>query len=166
MDEEQAPKDTRMRGEDLQSGDEQGDFELMLSQFRKGIEENIDEGDAQAHYDLGVAFKEMGLLDEAISEFQKALRRDDTRLRSSEALGQCFFEKGQFQVAATVMRRAVEVDPSTDQEKIGLLYWLGRCEEEQEKSEDALGYYQRVFAVDIEFSDVGQRVDAIAKAGS
>ena len=158
-------KDSRMIGVDEQSGDEQRDFDDMLSQFKKGIEANIDEADAPAHYDLGVAFKEMGLLDEAIGEFQKSLRSLETRLRSAEALGQCFFEKGQFQVAATVMRRAVDADAAGEQEKIGLLYWLGRCEEEQSKAAEALGYYQRVFAVDINFQDVGDRVSTLAKAG-
>ena len=165
LDDEPELKDTRMVGEDLQTGDEQGDFANMLSQFKRGIEESIDDADGQAHYDLGVAFKEMGLLDEAIGEFQKAHRGEDMRLQSSEALGNCFFEKGQFQVAATVLRRAVDADGGSDQEKIGLLYLLGRCDEEQSKSADALGYYQRVFAVDINFQDVGQRVDALAKAG-
>ena len=165
MDDEPELKDSRMKAEDQQTGDEQGDFDQMLSQFKKGLEENIDEADSQAHYDLGVAFKEMGLLDEAIGEFQKSLRSDDTRLRSSEALGNCFFEKGQFQVAATVMRRAVDADPGSEQEKVGLLYWMGRCEEEQSRAAEALSYYQRVFAVDINFQDVGQRVDALAKAG-
>ncbi len=159
-------KSTRMVGRDEQSGDEQRDFSLMLSQFKKGIEENIDEADAQAHYDLGIAFKEMGLLDEAISEFQKTVQAEDMRLRAAEALGSCFYEKGQLQVAATIMRRAVEVDRSGDEAKIGLLYWLGRCEEEQSKTVDALVYYQRVFAVDIHFQDVSNRVSALSKAGS
>ena len=165
LDDEPELKDSRMVGEDMQTGDEQGDFANMLAQFKKGIEESIDDADAQAHYDLGVAFKEMGLLDEAIAEFQKALRGEDLRLQSSEALGNCFFEKGQFQVAATVLRRAVDANGGSDQDKVGLLYLLGRCDEEQSKSADALGYYQRVFAVDINFQDVGQRVDALAKAG-
>ncbi len=158
-------KSTRMVGKDEQSGEEQRDFAVMLSQFKKGIEENIDEADADAHYDLGVAFKEMGLLEEAISEFQKALRAEDTRLRTAEALGMCFYEKGQFQVAATVMRRSVDVDESGEEAKIGLLYWLGRCEEEQSKTAGALVYYQRVVAVDIDFQDVRDRVSALLKAG-
>jgi tetratricopeptide (TPR) repeat protein len=157
-------KSTRMVGKDDRTDNEQRDFNVMLSQFRKGIEENIDEADSQAHYDLGVAFKEMGLLDEAISEFQKALRSEDTRLRAAEALGLCFYEKGQLQVAATVMRRAVDTDRSGDDAKIGLLYWLGRCEEEHSKTADALAYYQRAFAVDINFKDVSERVSALTKA--
>ena len=157
-------KSARMIGKEERLGDEQRDFQVMLSQFKKGIEENIDEADAEAHYDLGVAFKEMGLLEEAIGEFQKALRSDDTRLQAAEALGLCFYERGQLQVAATVMRRAVDTDPAGDDAKIGLLYWLGRCDEEQSKGAAALAYYERVFALDIKFQDVGERVDALSKA--
>src|SRR6266704_3419500 len=59
-------RDTRMKVADEEpTGDEERDFQEMLARFKQGIEENIDEGDFQSHYDLGVAFKEMGLLDEA-----------------------------------------------------------------------------------------------------
>jgi tetratricopeptide (TPR) repeat protein len=166
LEDELAPKDTRLRVQDEEpTGDEQRDFSEMLAQFKKGIEASLGAEDVQAHYDLGVAFKEMGLLDEAIAEFQKALRGSEGRLRTSEALGTCFFEKGQYHVAATVLRRAVESDPGGDEDKIGLLYWLGRCEEELGHPSEALGYYQRVFAVDIRFQDVGERVKTLAQAG-
>ncbi len=164
--EDELAMDTRMRVEDEEpTGDEERDFAEMLSQFKRGIEANIAEEDWQAHYDLGVAFKEMGLLDEAIAEFQKALRSAAGRLRTAEALGTCFFDKGQFSVAATVMRRAIETDPSGDEAKIGLLYWLGRCGEEMGKHADAIACYQRVFALDIRFQDVAERVKRLSGAG-
>jgi len=167
MGDEEQEKDTRMRvQEEEPSGDEQQDFDEMLQQFKRGIEENLDDDDTQAHYDLGVAFKEMGLVDEAIGEFQKSLRGLDTRLQSAEMLGLCFFDKGQFEVASTVLRRAVDGDPGSEQEKVGLLYWLGRCEEEKSHPAEALVHYQRVFAVDISFKDVGRRVDTLVKATS
>jgi tetratricopeptide (TPR) repeat protein len=145
------------------TGDEERDFEIMLSEFKKGIDANIELEDTQAHYDLGVAFKEMGLLDEAISEFQKALRGTQSRLRTAEALGLCFFDKRQFAVAGTVLRRAVDSEPGGDDEKIGLLYWLGRCEEEQGRNSQALSYYQRIFSIDIGFQDVRERVKSLAQ---
>jgi tetratricopeptide (TPR) repeat protein len=148
LDEEEA-RDTRMRiREEAPTGDEERDFQEMLAQFKKGIEANVALEDTQAHYDLGIAFKEMGLLDEAISELQKALRGAEGRLKTAEALGLCFFERGQFAVAATVVRRAIETEPGGDDEKIGLLYWLGRCEENQGKKSGALGYYQRILSVE------------------
>ncbi|MDH3290784.1 MAG: tetratricopeptide repeat protein [Gemmatimonadota bacterium] len=165
-DEELSLRDTRMRIEEEEpSGDEQRDFEEMLSEFKRGIEVNLAEEDWQAHYDLGVAFKEMGLLDEAITEFQRALRAPEGKLQTAEALGLCFFENGQFSVAATVLRRAVESEVGGDEEKIGCLYWLGRAEEELQRPAEALQQYQRVYSVDIGFQDVTRRVKELVKAG-
>ena len=158
--EEAAPRDTRMRIDrrEPQDTDEQREFHEILEQFKRGIEENLESDDYQAHYDLGVAFKEMGLLDEAIAEFQKALRAPDGRLRTSEALGQAFFEKGQFAVAESVLRRAIDGVAEGDEAKIGLLYWLGRSLEAQGRGGDAIASYERAMAVDIRFMDLGERI--------
>ena len=157
---EGGPRDTRMRVDrrEPQDQDEQREFHEILEQFKRGIEQNLDVDDYQAHYDLGVAFKEMGLLDEAIAEFQKALRSPDGRLRTSEALGICFYDKGQYAISETVLRRAVESIDGGDEAKIGLLYWLGRAAEAQGKSPDAIGSYERALAVDIRFMDLSQRI--------
>lgn len=156
---EAAPRDTRMRIEGAKpTDDEQKNFEEMLAEFKRGIEQNLDADDYQSHYDLGVAFKEMGLLDEAIAEFQKALRAPEGRLRTSEALGTAFFDKGQFGIAETVLRRAVDTEAGGDEAKIGLLYWLGRAVEAQGKAPEALRCYERALAVDIRFMDLGERV--------
>jgi tetratricopeptide (TPR) repeat protein len=148
------------------TGDEEQDFQEMLARFRQGIDENIEETDFQSHYDLGVAFKEMGLLDEAIAEFQKALRAPEGRLRTAEALGGCFFEKGQFPVAGAILRRAVDTLAGGDDEKIGLLYWLGRAEEEQGRGAEAVQHYQRALAVDIGFRDLNERLGRLAGGGA
>src|SRR5437762_113358 len=165
LDEEMPERDTRMKVADEEpTGDEEQDFQDMLQRFKQGIDENIDEADFQAHYDLGVAFKEMGLLDEAIAELQKALRAPEGKLRSSEALGVCFVEKGAFVVAESILRRALDLPASGDQERLGILYWLARALEEQGKRVEARDLYGRVFAVDIRFKDVGARAKALAKA--
>lgn len=161
---ESAPRDTRMRIDraDPKQEDEQKEFQEILEQFKRGIEENLDTEDYQAHYDLGIAFKEMGLLDEAIAEFQKALRSPEGRLRTSEALGICFYDKGQYGISETVLRRAVETDDGGDEAKIGLLYWLGRAAEAQGKETEAITSYERALAVDIRFMDLSDRVHRLA----
>ncbi len=164
-DDEGPARDTRMTVEDEEpTGDEEQDFQDMLTRFKQGIDENIDEGDFQSHYDLGVAFKEMGLLDEAIAEFQKALRAPEGKLRTSEMLGVCFFEKGAYGVTESILRRGLDLPASGDQERLGVLYWLGRALEQQGKKAEARDFYGRVFAVDIRFLDAEQRVKALAKA--
>src|SRR2546427_475076 len=164
LDEEMPERDTRMKIADEEpTGDEERDFHDMLTRFRQGIEENIDEADFQSHYDLGIAFKEMGLLDEAIAALQKALRAPEGKLRVSEALGACFLEKGAYVVAESILRRALDLPSSGDQERLGILYWLGRALEEQGKRAEARELFGRVFAVDIRFMDVGERVPALAR---
>jgi tetratricopeptide (TPR) repeat protein len=156
-------RDTRMRvnRRDPTGQDEQREFHEILEQFKRGIDENLEADDYQSHYDLGVAFKEMGLLDEAIGAFQKALRASEGRLRTSEALGMAFFEKGQYAVCESVLRRAVDSLDGTDESKIGLLYWLGRAAEAQGKKTDAVSSYERAMAVDIRFQDLSQRMQRL-----
>ena len=162
--EDQAPKSTRMVvDEEAPSGDEEADFADMLRKFKQGVADNVDEEDFESHYDLGVAYKEMGLVDEAIAEFQKALRGATGRVRTYEALGQCFLEKQQFQVAATILSRALNEQGIGDDQLVGVLYLLGYCSEALRAHADALAYYQRVFAVDIQFRDVADRLARLEK---
>ncbi|MHB1864239.1 MAG: tetratricopeptide repeat protein [Gemmatimonadaceae bacterium] len=166
MREEEPAKDTRMVvAEEKPTGDEEADFADMLKKFKQGVAENVEEEDYQSHYDLGIAYKEMGLLDEAISEFQKALRGADKGVRTYESIGQCFMEKAQYQMAATLLGRALLEKGMSDDQLVGVLYLLGRACEELGRPADALTYYQRIFVVDIQFRDVGERMNAIEKAG-
>jgi tetratricopeptide (TPR) repeat protein len=162
-DEEGRPRDTRMRvnRREPKDQDEQREFHEILEQFKRGIDQNLESDDYQSHYDLGVAFKEMGLLDEAIAEFQKALRAPEGRLRTSEALGTAFFEKGQYAACETVLRKAVESLGEGDEAKIGLLYWLGRASEALGKETDAIASYERAMVVDIRFMDLSQRMQRL-----
>jgi tetratricopeptide (TPR) repeat protein len=162
---QEGPKDTRMVvAEEEPSGDEEADFQDMLRKFKQGVAENVEEEDHQSHYDLGIAFKEMGLLDEAIAEFQKALRSPTNRVAAYEALGQCFVEKEQYPIAATVLGRALNEKGVADDKLVGVLYLLGRAEEAMNHNADALAHYHRVFVVDIQFRDVAARIAHVERA--
>ncbi len=157
------PKDTRMVvAEQEPSGDEEADFADMLRKFKQGLADNLDAEDYQSHYDLAIAFREMGLIDEAIAEFQKALGSPTNRLATYEALGQCFMDKQQFKLASSVLGRALTERAPEDQ-LVGVLYLLGMAAEAQGNAGEALGYYQRVFVVDIQFRDVAERMHAVER---
>jgi len=166
--EDAGPRSTRMvAAEDENRAEgEQADFTDMLEKFKAGVAANVDDEDFDSHYDLGVAYKEMGLIDEAVAEFQKALRGATQRIRAYEALGQCFIDRNEHDVAITVLGRALREPGMEDEDLIGVLYLLGFASEGSKKPRDAAAYYQRVFAIDIDFRDVSKRLKQMTKAAT
>jgi tetratricopeptide (TPR) repeat protein len=144
--------------EQAPTGDEDRDFAELLSQFKAKIAENLPPDDADSHYDLGLAYKEMGLIDEAIGEFQVALRAGDERLKIYEELGHCFLSKGQPSVAAKVLGRALRTRVANELELIGVYYYLGRAYEELGERDRARDAYERVLGLEVGFRDVGARL--------
>ncbi|MFL5482683.1 MAG: tetratricopeptide repeat protein [Gemmatimonadaceae bacterium] len=166
--EDRGPRSYRMVAEEdhNRAEGEQADFTDMLEKFKAGVAANVDDEDFDSHYDLGIAYKEMGLIDEAIAEFQKALRGATHRIRAYEALGQCFIDRNDNETAITVLGRALREQGMEDEDLIGVLYLLGFASEGSKKPRDAAAYYQRVFAIDIDFRDVSKRLKQMAKAAA
>jgi tetratricopeptide (TPR) repeat protein len=165
LEQTRTPQSTRMVSRDEAPDDnQQKDFAEMLEKFKAGVARSVDEEDFDSHYDLGIAFWEMGLVDEAINAFQKATRGVGYRVRASEALGECFLEKGQPGVAATILDRIVAEHGLDDDALVGVFYLLGRTSEELDRPEEATSYYQRVIAVNMGFRDAARRLATLAKA--
>jgi hypothetical protein len=161
--EDEAPMNPRMTAaeEDRPANTVQTDFSEMLETFKAGVAANVDESDADSHYDLGVAYMEMGLFDEAITQFQKAMRADTSpegRVRAYESLGQSFIEKNEDEVAISSLSGALKEPGLSDAKLVGVLYLLGYASERLERWQDAERYYRRVFAADINFRDIGDRL--------
>jgi tetratricopeptide (TPR) repeat protein len=129
----------------------------------QGIAAQVAKEDHAAHYELGVAYREMGLIDEAIGAFQKALRSPGHRLRALEALGRCFVDKEQHAVGQAILERALAEPGATDQQLVGVLFLLGQMAEALGAAEEARRYYQRVFAVDDRFRDVVDRLNSLER---
>ncbi len=152
-------RDVRIRVEEKEvDEDEDRVFREALADFKRGVEARLEPDDFEAHYDLGIAFKEMGLTEEAIAQFQKALRaHGGPRLKAAEQLGIAFYEQGQYGIAEVVLRRAA-TGTEGEEEKLGVLYWLGRVLESQGRKAEALPLYEQAAALDIRFLDVRDRV--------
>ena len=143
------------------SGDDEADFAKMLGQFKEKVSENLAADDVTAHHDLGTAYMEMGLFDEAIAEFQMALRASPSHLPTHEVTGRCWMEMGKPDMAVRALNRALNVAFEVEDEMIGIYFLMGRAHEDQGNSEDALEFYERVFSLDINFEDVTERLRAL-----
>ncbi|MFO8172888.1 MAG: tetratricopeptide repeat protein [Longimicrobiales bacterium] len=159
---EETEKTTRWQvAADAPSGDEQADFAKMLSQFKDKVSEHVDADDVTAHHDLGTAYMEMGLFEEAISEFQMALRASPGHLPTHEVMGRCWMEDGRPAMAVRALRRALDVDFEVEDELIGIYYLMGRAQEDLGNTEEAVEFFEKVFSLDINFEDVTERLRAL-----
>ena len=162
LDDDQEEKTTRfVVAFEEPSGDEQADFAKMLSQFKSKVADSLGADDVQAHHDLGTAYKEMGLVDEAISEFQQALHAAPSHLPSYELLGQCFIDKGEPKAAVRTLTKALDLPFEVEDELMGIYYYLGRAHEQVGNKPQAVEFYDRVFSLDINFADVTERLRAL-----
>jgi tetratricopeptide (TPR) repeat protein len=156
------PEITRFQvQETTPTGDEDRDFAELLNQFKAKVSQHLPAEDAAAHYDLGLAFKEMGLIDEAISEFQVALRAGHMQLKVFEELGDCFLQKDQYNIAEKVLRRGLEMKYEDELELLGVYYHLGRAYEGLGRGDQARDAYERVLGMDINFQDVSARLSRL-----
>ncbi|MEJ2218286.1 MAG: tetratricopeptide repeat protein [Gemmatimonadota bacterium] len=137
------------------------DFAELFSQFKAKVTEDVAVEESGSHYDLGLAFKEMGLIDEAIAEFQTALRGGEERLKVYEELGKCFMLKEQYTVAVKILSRALDLPREDPHEMLGVYYNLGLCHEELGDRSAARQAYDNIIVIDPSFSDVPERLSRL-----
>jgi len=142
----------------------------VFEDFRAELGEmGAEDEDLETHYNLGIAFREMGLLDEAISEFQKVAKASERgrpfryTMQCCTLLGLAFVEKGQPGIAAIWYERAL-LTPNMDPESIlALRYDLGMAQESAGEMEAALKSFSQVYAMNIDYRDVAERIAALQK---
>jgi tetratricopeptide (TPR) repeat protein len=142
----------------------------VFDDFRAELGEmGTEDEDLETHYNLGTAFREMGLLDEAISEFQKVAKATESGkpfryvMQCCTLLGLAFMEKGQPGIAAIWYERAL-LTPGIEPESIlALRYDLGVAQESAGEPEAALKSFFKVYAMNIDYRDVADRIAALQK---
>lgn len=149
---------------------ESGPLKEVFDEFRAELGEmGAEDEDLETHYNLGVAFREMGLLEEAIGEFQKVAKASDRgkafryAMQCSTLLGLAFMEKGQPDIAAIWYERALTTPGLDSESKLALRYDLGVAQESAGDLEAALKSFSQVYAVNIDYRDVAERIASLQK---
>lgn len=132
--------------------------EEVFGEFRRGLASQVGDEDSDTHYDLGIAYREMGLLDDAISEFKRAMRSREKEVLCHMMIGLCQVEKGLIGEAINQFKTGLYVDGITDRETIALYFELGQAYERLDDHPEALYYYEKVEKRDPDFRDVTERV--------
>ena len=131
-------------------------FEEIFSQFKKGIEETLGDEEYETHYNLGIAYKDMGLYDDAIREFESGTRDPELAQDSFSLMAMCYVEKKEYESAVKAIEQALEV--STQDTRTGLFYQLGEVRERQKLWSEAVDAYEQVQSNDPTFERIGEAI--------
>lgn len=107
--------------------------------------------DPHFNYNMGVACRELGRLDDAIEQFQIALNQGQSPFEAANMLALCFKEKGMWDQARQAFEKALKVPGVSQGERLRVKYELGLLYKEQGKTEEALQILREISAVDRSF---------------
>jgi tetratricopeptide (TPR) repeat protein len=150
--------------ESISLSEEEQSLEEIFKEFKKGVEQQLDSEDYDTHYNLGIAYKEMGLIDEAIGEFQLASKDPKRAVECASMLGLCFLEKGMPQLAIKWYRKGLEMPEITEEEHVGLLYDLASAYQEVGDTDNAQKAFMEVYGMNSNYRDIVSRIKQLEDA--
>ena len=145
------------------------DLADMFGELKKDLEADVSSADEdpETHYNLGIAFREMGLLDEAIGELQKACQSFDRGhpfqqiMQTYTWLAQCFLEKGVPEAAVRWYDKALNVPHIDGETRTALNFELASAYETAGDKTSALKHFMDVYGSNIDYRDVSERIKAL-----
>ena len=145
------------------------DLAEMFGELKQDLEADVasSDEDPETHYNLGIAFREMGLLDEAIGELQKACQSFDRGhpfqqiMQTYTWLAQCFLEKGVPEAAVRWYEKALNVPNIDGETRVALNYELASAYQSSGDKASALKHFMDVYGSNIDYRDVSERIKAL-----
>lgn len=125
-------------------GSVKDELEELYKEIKGGVDLQLKKADYEAHYNMGIGYKEMGMIDEAISEFTISSESSELYVPSYSMKGLCHMAKGAYKEAIDSFQKALRHPSITKEVGIGILYDMGRAYEGLKKYEEALKIYHKV----------------------
>jgi len=142
-------------------GTEEEGFRQVFAAFKAGVEKQLGAEDYEARYDLGIAYREMGLFEDAIGEFRIALEGPNHKLQCLHMLGLCALDLGRARDAVAHLEQALAWPDLPVEQQTALRFDLGRAHEALGDRARARAAWEAVAAADPSFADVGERLAAL-----
>ncbi len=139
----------------------------IRSEFGLEGADDTSNDDYETHYQMAVAYQEMGLTEQAIAEFQDAIAlvepRDGTRrfYQCANLLGHCFMQNAMPNHAITWFARALDTPDISDEEYHGLWYELAVAHETNGDEDEATILFEKIYAENVDFRDVAEKVKSL-----
>jgi tetratricopeptide (TPR) repeat protein len=141
----------------------------LFEEFRAAEEGDEVREDYETHYNMGTAYKEMDLMDEAIQEFQTAaslvIAGDGTSryLQCCNMLGHCFIQKGMPEAAVLWFKKGIKAPGHSEDEYQALRYELASAYEQLGDLKQARDFYTEVYGVDVSYREVAEKLSQLRK---
>jgi tetratricopeptide (TPR) repeat protein len=127
-----------------------------------GLQEKVSGSDAATNWDLGLAYKEMGLYEDAIQAFEVA-SRDSSRSGSAKTMiGMCYAALNRMDDALKTFEDGLKIEIQDPQQKMGLLYELGKTYQMMKRPNDAFDCFKKIYKMDKSFADIRSRIAALS----
>lgn len=149
------------QGTDLLVPPSEQSLEEIVEGFKKGVAEHLSPTDYDTHFNLGIAYREMGLLDEAIGEFQLAAKDPRHLVLCCSMLGLCFLDKGLPELAIKWYHRGLEAPGLGEEDMLGLLYDLGVAHLASEDTATAYKTFVEIYGINTNYRDVVARIEEL-----
>ena len=153
-----------LEGEELLVAPEEQSLEEIVEGFKKGMAETLSAEDYDTHYNLGIAYREMGLIDEAIGEFQLAAKDARYLVDCCSLLATCFLEKGFPELAVKWYKEGLDSPTITEDETLGLWYELGNLYVSIGEAEQAREQFVEIYGINSGYRDVGNRLEELSES--
>ena len=155
--------------EDLEGGEllpapQEQSLEEIVEGFKKGMAEILSAEDYDTHYNLGIAYREMGLVEEAIGEFQLAAKDPRYLVDCCSLLATCFLEKGFPELAIKWYKEGLESPTITEEETLGLWYELGNLYVSIGEEEQARLRFVEIYGINSTYRDVGSKLEELTES--
>ena len=136
-------------------------LEDIFATFQQHVQQEVGSDDFRTHYDLGIAYKGMGLLEEAVAEFETAARSDEVRWEALSMAALCHRERNEVAESVRCYRKAIAAAAHDPRALASLQYDLGEALLQIGNASEALDVFRSVLDEDPTYRDVKGRVSEL-----
>jgi tetratricopeptide (TPR) repeat protein len=140
------------------------DVDQVFAKFKEGVRSQVEESDSATHYDLGVAYKEMGLTVDAIKELEIAARDPARECMCFAMIGLVHLEQNELDAAEKAYIRGLEAARKTVDQEMNLYYDLGIVNEMKGAYPEAAYYLKKIARKDPAYRDIRERLLVLEQA--
>jgi pilus assembly protein FimV len=148
----------------MPDGPESSDLDAVFRDFRDEVSRDSDASESEQQFKLGLTYRDMGMIDDAIRELGWAARSPRRRFEAASLVARLLRDRGNVAAAVEWFERAAEAPAPTPDAGRELLFELGQTLEAADETARALAVYLELRSDAGEFRDVSARIQRLTRA--